>query len=339
MNNNKRDIAEVSIAVILPAYNEEPTVGRTLREFHSVAPGAFFCVVDNNSTDRTADNARDMLRELKAKGVVLREERQGKGNAVRRALMDVDADVYVLADADCTYPADQLPELLAPIVEGEADMVCGDRLSGGDYFRQNRRLFHGFGNRLVQSLVNRISGRDFKDIMTGYRVMSRDFVRLYPIIIEGFQLETNMSLFAAQARMRVLEIPIRYRDRPEGSVSKLRTFRDGVRVLWSIFTLFRYCSPLIFFSLVAALFALGSLASGGVVIGEWLQTRYITHVPLAILAVSLGILSAISLGTGFVLDAFTHQRRLDLEIRVQRTATRRFTATCDMDGESGDTAE
>ncbi|MDR1489540.1 MAG: glycosyltransferase family 2 protein [Desulfovibrio sp.] len=327
------------MAVILPAYNEEQTIGRTMREFHSVAPDAFFCVVDNNSTDRTADNARDMLRELQAEGVVLREERQGKGNAVRRALTDVDADVYVLADADCTYPAGQLPELLAPVMEGTADMVCGDRLSGGDYFKENRRLFHGFGNRLVQGLVNRVSGRRFKDIMTGYRVMSRDFVRIYPIITEGFQLETDMTLFAAQARMRVLEIPIRYRDRPVGSVSKLHTFRDGVRILWSIFTLFRYCSPLTFFSLVAALFALCSLLSGGVVIGEWLQTRYITHVPLAILAVSLGILAAISLGTGFVLDAFTHQRRLDLEIRIQSNATRRFTATRNKGGNGRNTTE
>jgi glycosyltransferase involved in cell wall biosynthesis len=327
MSRNRQDgqdSATISAAVILPAYNEELTIGRTLREFYEVIPDAFFCVVDNNSTDNTAGNALDTLRDLEAEGIVLREERQGKGNAVRRALMDIDADVYILVDADCTYPADQLPELLHPIMAGEADLVCGDRLSGGDYFRENHRPFHTVGNRLVQHLVNRITGRKFKDIMTGYRVMSRNFVRVYPITIEGFQLETDMNLFAAQARMRVVEVPVRYRDRPEGSVSKLRTFQDGIRILWGIFTIFRYCSPLAFFSATAALFTLGSLLSGGIVVGEWLQTHYITHIPLAILAVSLGILAAISLGVGFVLDAITYRYRLELEARIQSITERRF---------------
>lgn len=214
-----------SIAVILPAYNEELTIAGTLRAFHAVMPDAFFYVVDNNSTDATAHIAEETLANLGAQGGLLHEARQGKGNAVRRAFFEIDADVYVLVDADMTYPAEALPQLVAPILAGEADMVYGDRLSEGDYARQNRRTFHGFGNSLVQGLVNAVSGTHFTDIMTGYRALSRAFVKSYPVLVEGFQLETDISLFAAQARLRVLGIPIRYVDRPEGSYSKLNTFR------------------------------------------------------------------------------------------------------------------
>lgn len=313
-----------SIAVILPAYNEELTIAGTLRAFHAVMPDAFFYVVDNNSTDATAHIAEETLANLGAQGGLLHEARQGKGNAVRRAFFEIDADVYVLVDADMTYPAEALPQLVAPILAGEADMVYGDRLSEGDYARQNRRTFHGFGNSLVQGLVNAVSGTHFTDIMTGYRALSRAFVKSYPVLVEGFQLETYISLFAAQARLRVLGIPIRYVDRPEGSYSKLNTFKDGFRVLSTIFTIFRQCNPLVFFSFVAACCVVLSVLCGAVVIGEWLTTHFVTRVPLAVLSVAFGLLGAIALGTGFTLDAINYHRRLQLEAHLQQSTTPRF---------------
>ncbi|RXF77246.1 glycosyltransferase [Desulfovibrio sp. DS-1] len=313
-------MSEPRIAIIIPAYNEAQTVAETMKAFHAVCPTAALYVVDNNSQDATADIAAETLQRLGATGRVLREWRQGKGNAVRRAFLEVDADVYVLTDADMTYPAEQLPELLAPVLEGKADMVCGDRRSHGDYSRENTRPFHGVGNRLVQYLVNVTSGTQLVDIMTGYRVLSRLFVRCYPIVVEGFQIETDMTLFAAQARMRIVEIPVRYVNRPEGSFSKLNTFRDGARVLRTIFTVFNHCNPLAFSMLVAFFLAVGSILAGSVVITEWLTTSYITHVPLAVLAVALGLLSATFLGTGILLNSMSYQRKLDLERVIQRTA-------------------
>lgn len=247
---------------------------------------------------------------------------------MRRAFFEIDADVYVLVDADMTYPAEALPQLVAPILAGEVDMVYGDRLSEGDYARQNRRTFHGFGNNLVQGLVNVVSGSHFTDIMTGYRALSRAFVKSYPVLVEGFQLETDITLFAAQARLRVLGIPIRYVDRPEGSYSKLNTFKDGFRVLSTIFTIFRQCNPLVFFSFVAACCVGLSILCGSVVIGEWLATHFVTRVPLAVLSVAFGLLGAIALGTGFTLDAVNYHRRLQLEALLQQNTTPRFFLRC-----------
>ncbi len=314
---------DASIAIILPAYNEELTIAGTLRDYHAVMPDAFFYVINNNSTDNTVAIAEETLKSLGAAGGILHERRQGKGNAVRRAFLEIDADVYILTDADMTYPAEALPALIKPILAGEADMVYGDRLSEGDYAKENRRSFHGFGNSLVQWLVNTVSGEHFTDIMTGYRALSRTFVKSYPIMVEGFQLETDMCLFAANARLRVLGIPIRYVDRPAGSVSKLNTFRDGFRVLSTIFTLFRQCSPLAFFSIVAACCVTLSILGGAVVISEWLETHFVTRLPLAVLSVAFGLLGGIALGTGFTLDAINYQRRIQLEERIQRNTAPR----------------
>lgn len=316
--------ADKSIAVILPAYNEEQTIADVLRAFHAAVPQAGLFVIDNNSADATGDKARQTLEELGAQGAVILETRQGKANAVRRGLTEVEADVYVMVDADNTYPAGQVDRLIDPVLSGEAELVIGDRRSGGDYEKENKRPMHNFGNNLVQRLTRMVSGSRVVDIMSGYRAMSRSFVEAYPILVDGFQLETDMCLFAAQARVRTLEVPITYVDRPEGSFSKLNTFQDGMKVLCCIFSMFRQFSPLAFFAMVAAFFVAASLLCGGVVIHEWIMTRYITHVPLALLAVALGLLGIFSLGTGVILDAVSYKNRRDLEYVMKKTCRPRY---------------
>lgn len=301
------------IVVILPAFNEEQTIGDTIRSFHAALPLARIVVVNNNSSDRTRETAARALTEVRCQGVVIDEERQGKGMAVRRAFMDVDADIYVLADADMTYPADRVQDLIRPVAEGRADMVVGDRHSGGDYARENTRALHGFGNRLVQAMINKLFNATLIDIMSGYRVFSRQFVKNYPILVDGFQIETDMTLHALHKRFRIVEVPVEYRDRPAGSVSKLNTLSDGARVLFTIVQILRYYRPLLFFGALAAFFALAGGVAGIPVLQDWFRERYIHHVPLAILASALEIVAMMLLAVGLILDSLVHQQRLDYE--------------------------
>ncbi len=305
------------IAIILPAYNESATVVQTILNFHEVLPAARIYVIDNNSKDDTQALAKATMQEHAIPGAVIFEARQGKGNAVRRAFLEIEAQVYLMADADCTYPADQAVEMVLPILRNEADMVIGDRISQGDYAKENTRPMHNFGNSMVQRLVNWVGGSNFSDIMTGYRALSRPFVRTYPLLVEGFQIETDISLFACQGRFRCLEIPIRYVDRPEGSESKLRTVHDGVRVLLTIFRIMRFYRPLHFFFSVSAIFALAGLAAGIPVIWEYMSTQYITKVPTAILAVALEIVAANMLSVGLSLDGLARQHQISIEKALQ----------------------
>ena len=209
---------EKKIAVLIPCYNEELTVAKTVRDFKTVLPEAVIYVYDNNSTDKTAELAKE------AGAVVRKETHQGKGNVVRTMFREIDADAYVLVDGDDTYPAEEVQKLLEPVLEGNADMVIGDRLSNGTYYSENKRAFHEFGNNLVRDLINRLFHGSIKDIMTGYRVFSRRFVKCMPVRSEGFQIETEMTVFSLIMRLNVVELPITYRDRPEGSFSKLNTY-------------------------------------------------------------------------------------------------------------------
>ncbi|MDR2694764.1 MAG: glycosyltransferase family 2 protein, partial [Deltaproteobacteria bacterium] len=238
---------EYDVAILLPAYNEELTIAGTIAGFRDAMPSARIYVINNNSDDGTAAVAEEILARTD-RGALLHEPRQGKGNALRRGLLEIDADIFVMADADMTYPPEQIHELVAPIAEGRADMVIGDRFAGGDYDRENTRRFHTFGNRLIRALANIFFRSHIVDIMTGYRAFSRTFARVYPVLAEGFQLETDMTIFALRHKFRILEIPVRYRNRPEGSFSKLNTFRDGLRVLLTIFNLLRHDKPFVFFS-------------------------------------------------------------------------------------------
>lgn len=318
---------EQSIAIILPAYNEELTIRDTILGFHRALSGAPIYVVNNNSKDATEAIARRTLTELGARGAVLRECRQGKGNAMRRAFLEIEADVYLLADADMTYPPEQAMDMLTPILEHRADMTVGDRHSGGQYARENDRPFHNLGNKLVQWLVNRMYGTALVDIMSGYRALSRDFVRSYPIIVEGFQIETDMTLFALQHRFRIEEVPIEYRNRPQGSMSKLNTFADGIMVLTTIFQIFRFYKPATFFSYAAALLALLGLLLGLPVIAEYLSTQFIRHIPLAILASAMETIAVLFLGVGLILDSIAYHRRLDSERDFQGRASRLYHAS------------
>lgn len=301
------------IAIILPAYNEALTIADTIKAFYKALPGARIVIINNNSTDETATIASETLKSLNAIGEVIEEYRQGKGNAVRRAFMDVDADIYVMADADLTYPAERVHDLIWPVAENMADMVVGDRLTGGHYQNENKRNFHGFGNSLVKWLINKLFRANLKDIMTGYRAFSRKFVKSYPILVEGFQIETDVTLHALDKRFRIMEIPIEYKDRPVGSFSKLNTFADGTKVLFTIMQILRYYRPMMFFGSIGTFFFLFGLLAGYPVIMEWFESRYIYHVPLAILAVGLVILAIMTFGIGLILDAITHQNKMNFE--------------------------
>lgn len=300
------------IAVIIPCYNEALTIGKVIDDFRSELPEATVYVYDNNSTDGTAEIAR-------TRGAIVKyEPRQGKGNVCRQMFRDIDADCYLMVDGDDTYPAESARSLCAPILAGEADMVVGDRLSNGTYAQQNARAFHGFGNDLVRAMIRWIYGYGFEDVMTGYRAMSRPFVKTFPVLSEGFQIETELSIHAVDRRWRIADVPVEYRNRPEGSVSKLNTVRDGLKVIAMIGTLFKDYRPLKFFSLVALLFCIGGLCASIPVVTEYLATGLVPRFPTAILAVALMFMAALSLATGFILDAVAKVERKQWELRVYR---------------------
>lgn len=299
-----------SVAVLVPCYNEALTVGKVVDDFAAILPGATIYVYDNNSTDDTARIAREH-------GAVVRSEpRQGKGNVVRQMLRDIDAPYYIMVDGDDTYPAEAAPELLAPLMSNEADTVVGDRLSNGTYGSENKRAFHGFGNDLVRSLINMLYGYEYSDIMTGYRAFNRVFARTLPVLSPGFQIETELSIHAADKRWRIEQVPITYRDRPAGSVSKLNTFSDGIKVLGMIVTLFKDYKPLGFFSILAAIFMVLGLALGIPVIVEFASTGLVERLPTAVLAVALCGLGALLLVCGLILDTTVKGFRRDWELRV-----------------------
>ncbi|GHA67920.1 glycosyl transferase [Formosimonas limnophila] len=306
----------MKIAVIIPAYNESVTIQAVLQEFYDELPMAQLVVINNNSSDDTAELACKKIAELNAAGQVITEIRQGKAMAVRRAFKEIEADVYVMVDADCTYPARHVHALISPIINGTADMVVGDRHSEGHYAKENKRSFHGFGNNLVKLLVNRLFNSKLNDIMSGYRAFSREFVKNYPIMVDGFQIETEVTLHALDKRFAISEVNIDYKDRPEGSFSKLNTFSDGFRVLATIFQIFRHYKPFVFFSFLSFLFVVASLMASIPVFEDWLKYQHIYHVPLAILSAGLGIVAMLLVGVGLILDAISHHQKFDFEHKL-----------------------
>ena len=302
------DLDNSRIAVLVPCYNEEVTVGKVVADFRRELPGAAVYVYDNNSTDRTAELA------AAAGAVVVSEPRQGKGNVVRQMFRDIDADCYLMVDGDDTYPADAARQLVDPILAGEADMTVGDRLSNGTYGKENKRAFHGFGNDLVRLMIRWIYGYSFDDVMTGYRAFSRAFVKTFPVLSEGFQIETELSIHAVDRRMRIVDVPIVYRDRPEGSVSKLSTVSDGLKVIAMIGTLFKNYRPMKFFGLISALLAVIGLVLGVPVIAEFLDTGLVPRLPTALLAVAFVFLASLSLACGLILDSVAKVDRKQWEL-------------------------
>ena len=294
------------IAIILPAFNEEQTIVTTIESFHRDCPEAFIWVINNCSTDSTEIKAKDIFDRLKIQGGVINERRKGKGNAVRSAFTNIEADIYVISDADSTYPSHDIRNLLHPVLSGEADMVVGDRHIGGNYANENKRALHGFGNILVRRLVNYLFRANLSDILSGYRVFSRRFVKTYPVLVEGFELETDLTLHALDKRLSIVELPIDYRDRPEGSVSKLNTYSDGLRVLRTLCNILRHYRPLAFFGTLSLVFFLMGLGIGATVIDEYIRTRYITHIPLAILSTGVVIIAVVLSAIGIILDSIVY---------------------------------
>lgn len=296
------------IAVLLPCYNEAQTIAQTVGGFRAALPDATVYVFDNASTDGSAALAAN------AGAQVVRVPARGKGNVVRAMFREIDADVYVMADADDTYPADEAPALVRPILAHEADMVVGDRLSS-TYYQENKRPGHGFGNALVCRLIRFFWGQEIKDTMTGYRAFSRRFVKTCPVLSSGFEIETEITLHAVDRRLRILEIPVTYRDRPTGSVSKLHTIRDGVRVLATIFNLFRIYRPLPFFGTAGVVLLLTAAAFSAPVFAEYFRTGLVPRFPTLIFAVFLGLAGLVSCTVALVLDAVKKLSDRDYELR------------------------
>lgn len=300
------------VAVLIPCYNEEITIAKVVEDFKRVLPDADIYVYDNNSSDKTSQIAREH-------GAIVRfEPRQGKGNVVRQMFRDIEADYYIMVDGDDTYPAEAAPELLAPLMNDEADMTVGDRLSNGSYGEENDRAFHGFGNDLVRWLIKTIYGYGFDDVMTGYRAFNRVFVKTMPVLSEGFQIETEISIHAVDKRWRIKDVPIDYRDRPEGSYSKLSTFGDGAKVLRAITSLFKDYKPFAFFGWITVLFLILGLIAGVPVIVEYFQTGLVPRIPSVILAVALVGCAALAFTAGAILDTVAKSNRKQWELDVYK---------------------
>ena len=300
------------IAVLIPCYNEELTIEKVIKDFRKELPNADIYVYNNNSKDKTAEIAKDNG------AIVINEYKQGKGNVVRSQFRDIDADIYVMVDGDDTYPAEFVHKLIEPVRNGQADMAIGDRLSNGTYQKENKRPFHEFGNNLVRKAINVLFNTDLKDIMTGYRVFNKRFVKNMPVLSPKFEIETEMSLYALDKRYIIKEIPIVYRDRPEGSSSKLNTVSDGIKVVKTIIRMFKDYKPFRFFGIIALIFLILGLIVGIPVLVEFFKTSYITKVPSAILATGFVSLAAITFQCGIILDTITRQHRENYELQLLR---------------------
>jgi glycosyltransferase involved in cell wall biosynthesis len=293
--SNPASKPDQKIAVLLPCYNEELTIGKVVDDFRKSLPKAIVYVFDNNSEDKTAQAAAE------AGAVVVRSQRQGKGHVVKHMFREIDADVYVMADGDDTYPADQAPELIRVLEESDADMVVGTRLKEHD--RKAFRSLHIFGNKIISKLISTLFSSPVTDVLSGYRAFNKHFVKTLYLRSSGFEVETEMTLQALIRNCVVEEVPVQYSSRPPGSVSKLNTFSDGMHILKSVFLIFRDYKPLVFFTSLSALCLVLGLAAGRYPIADYLETRYVSHVPLALLAAAFVILAVLFLGIGLILNA------------------------------------
>lgn len=299
------------IAVLIPCYNESKTIGKVVTDFRRVLPEAVVYVYDNNSNDGTDEIAR------RAGAVVRYEHQQGKGNVIRRMFSEVDAECYLMVDGDDTYPAENAPEMVRKVFENKADMVVGDRLSS-TYFEENKRPFHNFGNSIVRWAINTLFKNDIKDIMTGYRAFSYRFVKTFPVLSKGFEIETEMSIHAVDKNMYVENTVIDYRDRPEGSVSKLNTYSDGFKVLRTIARLFRTYRPGAFFGIVTGILAVISVAFFVPVLVSYASTGLVEKFPTLIMCGFTMLAAIISFFAGMILQTICQKNRQDFEIELYR---------------------
>lgn len=296
------------IAVLIPCYNEEKTIGKVVADTKKALPDAAIYVYNNNSTDRTAEIAS------RAGAIVRSEYKQGKGNVIRRMFREIDAECYVMVDGDDTYPMDAAPELVDRVLNRNADMVVGDRLSS-TYFTQNKRPFHNFGNSLVRSSINRLFDCNVRDIMTGYRAFSYDFVKTFPVLSKGFEIETEMTIHAVYNNMQIDNVVIEYRDRPEGSSSKLNTFSDGFRVLRTIVSLYRNYRPMGFFGFLAAVLSVLAVIFFIPVLRGYFATGLVRKFPTLIVCGFVMMAALLSFFSGMILSNMDRNARRSFEVQ------------------------
>ncbi|MBQ6520137.1 MAG: glycosyltransferase [Anaerolineaceae bacterium] len=303
------------IAVLIPCYNEAATVAKVVSDFKRVLPESVIYVYDNNSTDGTAEIAR-------AAGAVVRfEHQQGKGNVIRRMFREIDAECYIMTDGDDTYPAESAPAMVEKVLERKTDMVVGDRLSS-TYFQENKRPFHNFGNSLVRSSINLLFKSDIKDIMTGYRAFSYQFVKSFPVLSKGFEIETEMSIHAIEKNLAVENEVIEYRDRPEGSQSKLNTYADGFKVLRTIVRMYRNYKPLNFFGWIGLVLAILSVIFFIPVAVKYVKTGLVPNFPTLIVCGFAMIAAIQSFFSGLILENIKQKSRQDFEMQLIRIEER-----------------
>lgn len=296
-----------TIAVLIPCYNESQTIAKVVKDYREALPEAVIYVYDNNSTDHTDEAARE------AGAIVRYEYRQGKGNVIRSMFRDIDAECYLMIDGDDTYPAENARSMVNHILSGRADMVIGDRLSY-TYFTENKRPFHNTGNRLVRGLINTIFTSDIKDIMTGYRAFNYEFVKSFPILSKGFEIETEMSIHALDKNFKLLEVPVTYRDRPAGSVSKLNTYKDGFRVLKTIARLFRDYKPFAFFGWLGLLCFIIATIFFVPVLQAYFSTGLVAKFPTLIVCSGIYVVSFLLWMSGLILDVIAKKHRQLFEL-------------------------
>ena len=297
------------IAVLIPCYNEEKTIEKVVKDAREALPEATIYVYDNNSSDRTVELAT-------AAGAVVRHEyMQGKGNVIRRMFREIDAKCYIMVDGDDTYPMEFAPEMVEKVLSHNADMVVGDRLST-TYFTENKRPFHNFGNTIVRKSINALFDCDIKDIMTGFRAFSYSFVKTFPVMSKGFEIETEMTIHAVNNNMQVENVLVDYRDRPEGSVSKLNTYQDGAKVLFTIARLFREYKPFRFFSLLAFVLIAISVGFFVPVLLEWFETGLVAKFPTLIVCGFVALAAVQSFFAGLILNNISQRDRKDFELEL-----------------------
>ena len=308
-NGVDKNMHTKTIAVLIPCYNECQTVAKVVADYREALPEADIYVYDNNSSDGTDVVARD------AGAIVRYEHRQGKGNVIRTMFREIDADCYLIIDGDDTYPAENAREMVEKVLNDGYDMVIGDRLSS-TYFTENKRPFHNTGNVLVRKLVNRFFNGNVTDIMTGYRAFSRLFVKSFPVLSRGFEIETEMTIHALDKNFSLFSLPVSYRDRPKGSESKLNTFKDGFKVLKTIGRLFKDYKPFLFFSAVAAVFAAVALILVIPVLAEYLNTGLVPRLPTFVTACFFAVFAMLTFICGLILDTQGKQARQNFELQM-----------------------
>ena len=304
------------IAVLIPCYNESKTIEKVVKDYREALPEAVIYVYDNNSTDGTDELARN------AGAVVRYEYQQGKGNVIRRMFADIDAQCYLMVDGDDTYPSASAREMCEKVIDRKVDMVIGDRLSS-TYFEENKRPFHNFGNSLVRKSINMLFGSDIKDIMTGYRAFSYRFVKSFPVLSKGFEIETEMTIHAVDKNMAMDNVVIGYRDRPEGSVSKLNTYSDGFKVIGTIIRLFRNYRPFRFFGSVALILAVISILFAIPVFVEYVETGFVPRFPTLIVCGFVMMAAIQSLFSGMLLETIVQRNRQEFELELYKVENRR----------------